>query len=139
MQIHHPNQQPAQQCTMIPPKPTSQTTTTNPLAPLVRMPPAPNPPQLDDTALRQIMLGFYPTGTPPNPNANSFAGFPGMGMPGMDGADDPIMKMIQQMMGRRTGLCARIGTLHRVHDSIHRLEACSRNARLQYIWRGRGD
>jgi hypothetical protein len=55
------------------------------------------------------MLGFDPTGTPPNPNANPFAGvpgmggMPGMGMPGMDGpgpgADDPMMKMLQQMMG----------------------------------------
>jgi len=51
------------------------------------------------------MLGFDPSSTPPQggPNANPFAGFPGMGgMPGMEGgppADDPMMKMLQQMMG----------------------------------------
>jgi hypothetical protein len=66
---------------------------------------------MNDAALRQMMLGFDPTGTPPNQNANPFAGFPGMGgMPGMDGAgmggpaaDDPIMKMMQQMMGGGLG------------------------------------
>lgn len=66
---------------------------------------------MSDAALRQMMLGFDPTGTPPNPNANPFAGFPGMGgMPGMDGAgmgepgaDDPIMKLMQQMMGGGLG------------------------------------
>jgi GET complex subunit GET2 len=60
-----------------------------------------------------MMLGFDPSATPPlggprNPNANPFAGFPGMegmGMPGMEGmggppgAEDPMMKMLQQMMG----------------------------------------
>lgn len=66
---------------------------------------------MSDAALRQMMLGFDPTGTPPNPNANPFASFPGMGgMPGMEGAgmggpgaDDPIMKMMQQMMGGGLG------------------------------------
>lgn len=65
---------------------------------------------MDDAALRQMMLGFDPTGTRPNPNANPFAGFPGIGIPGMDGAgmgepgaDDPIMKMMQQMMGGGLG------------------------------------
>jgi hypothetical protein len=57
-----------------------------------------------------MMLGFDPSSTPPlggsqNPNANPFAGFPGMagiGMPGMEGgppADDPMLKMLQQMIG----------------------------------------
>jgi hypothetical protein len=55
-----------------------------------------------------MMLGFDPSSTPPpNPNANPFAGFPGMGgmegMGGPPGADDPMMKVLQQMMG---------GTLH---------------------------
>ena len=57
---------------------------------------------MDDKAIRQMMLGFDPTGTIPDPNANPFAGFPGMsGVPGMEGpaADDPIMKMMQQMLG----------------------------------------
>lgn len=59
--------------------------------------PAPNA-QMSDAALRQMMLGFDPTGTPPNANANTFAGFPGMDGTG-PGADDPIMKMMQQMIG----------------------------------------
>jgi GET complex subunit GET2 len=59
-----------------------------------------------------MMLGFDPTSTPPpgvNPNSNPFggpnpfAGFPGMeGMnspSGPGGADDPMLKMLQQMMG----------------------------------------
>jgi hypothetical protein len=65
---------------------------------------------MNDNALRQMMLGFDPSGTPP-PGQNPFAGFPGMGMPGMGmpgmegmgpggpGAEDPMMKMLQQMMG----------------------------------------
>jgi hypothetical protein len=46
------------------------------------------------------MLGFDPASSPP-PGANPFAGFPGMGAgaDGMPGADDPMMKMLQQMMG----------------------------------------
>jgi hypothetical protein len=60
-----------------------------------------------------MMLGFPPsgTGTPqmgPPPGANPFAGFPGfdgMGGPGMGGAagDDPMMKMLQQMMSGQPG------------------------------------
>lgn len=55
-----------------------------------------------------MMLGFDPSnaGTPP-PGANPFAGFPGMGgLPGMEGApgaEDPMMKMLQQMMGGTPG------------------------------------
>ncbi|KAH8687525.1 hypothetical protein BGZ60DRAFT_393805 [Tricladium varicosporioides] len=70
--------------------------------------------QMNDDQLRQMMLGFDPTGTPPpGENANPFAGFPGMaGMPGMEGmggpdgpgADDPMMKMLQQMMGGMGGI-----------------------------------
>jgi hypothetical protein len=60
-----------------------------------------------DDQLKQMMLGFDPN-TASLPGANPFAGFPGMGgMPGMEGmgpgdmpgADDPLMKMLQQMMG----------------------------------------
>jgi hypothetical protein len=66
---------------------------------------------MSDAALRQMMLGFDPSSTPPNPNANPFTGFSGMGgMPGPNGAgfggspaDDPIMKMMQQMMGGGLG------------------------------------
>jgi len=68
-------------------------------------------PAMSDDQLRQMMLGFDPSATPPlggpqNPNANPFAGFPGMGgmeMPGMEGmggppgAEEPMMKMLQQM------------------------------------------
>ncbi|KAN0112936.1 hypothetical protein V8E51_005887 [Hyaloscypha variabilis] len=66
-------------------------------------------PAISDDQLRQMMLGFDPSAAPPlggprTPNANPFAGFPGMegmGMPGMEGApgEDPMMKMLQQMMG----------------------------------------
>ncbi|KAF4635721.1 hypothetical protein G7Y89_g2372 [Cudoniella acicularis] len=69
--------------------------------------------QMSDDQLRQMMLGFDPTGTPPSGgNANPFAGFPGLGgmggMPGMEGmgvpgAEDPMMKMLQQMMGGAAG------------------------------------
>ena len=54
--------------------------------------------QMNENALRQMMLGFDPSATPP-PGPNPFAGFPGMGMPGLEGmgpgagagpgADDP--------------------------------------------------
>jgi len=56
---------------------------------------------MNDDQLRQIMLGFDPSAGPP-PGSNPFAGFPGMegmGMGGAPGADDPMMKMLQQMMG----------------------------------------
>ena len=59
---------------------------------------------MSDDQLRQMMLGLDPSGAPPPGGApNPFAGFPGMGgMSGMgDGppADDPMMAMLQQMMG----------------------------------------
>jgi len=66
---------------------------------------------MNDDALRQLMLGLDPAsgnGTPPtgtNPFANPFAGFPGMaglgaaGQGGASGEEDPMMKMLQQMMG----------------------------------------
>ncbi|CZT08390.1 uncharacterized protein RAG0_13476 [Rhynchosporium agropyri] len=63
---------------------------------------------MNDDQLRQMMLGFDPSGAPPPGGAaNPFAGFPGMGgmgaMPGMEGmggaaGEDPMMKMLQQMM-----------------------------------------
>jgi hypothetical protein len=62
---------------------------------------------MNDDTLRQMMLGFDPSSTPP-PGSNPFASFPGMGpgagMPGMEGmggasGEDPMMKMLQQMMG----------------------------------------
>ena len=56
-----------------------------------------------------MMLDFDPSAGPP-PRPNPFAGFPAMGgMPGMEGldmgagAEDPMMKMLQQMMGGITG------------------------------------
>ncbi|RDW82245.1 hypothetical protein BP6252_03357 [Coleophoma cylindrospora] len=62
------------------------------------------PQQFNDDQLRQLMLGFDPATATPPPGANPFAGFPGLGgggMPGMEGpgAEDPMMKMLQQMMG----------------------------------------
>lgn len=70
---------------------------------------SPQTPQgINEDALRQMMLGFDPAaaGSPSpgaNPFANPFAGFPGMGGPpgmeGTPGAEDPMMKMLQQMMG----------------------------------------
>ncbi|KAG4443955.1 hypothetical protein IFR05_000595 [Cadophora sp. M221] len=68
---------------------------------------------INDDQLRQMMLGFDPSGAPPpGANANPFAGFPGMGgmggMPGMEGmggeaGEDPMMKMLQQMMSGMPG------------------------------------
>lgn len=67
----------------------------------------PAEPSLSDAQLRQMMLGFEGpgaggAGTPP-PGGNPFLA-PGGGMPpgmeGMEGlADDPMMKMMQQLMG----------------------------------------
>ncbi len=62
---------------------------------------------MNDDALRQMMFGFDPSSTPP-PGSKPFTGFPGMGpgagmsgMEGMGGApgEDPMMKILQQMMG----------------------------------------
>lgn len=58
-----------------------------------------------------MMLGFDPSAMngPPPPGSqppNPFAGLPGMegmGMPGMGAGDDPMMKMMQQMMGGAPG------------------------------------
>lgn len=66
--------------------------------------PGPNQ-QVNEDQLRQMMLGFDPS-SPPSVGTNPFAGLPGMGgLPGMEGlgggpgAEDPMMKMLQQMMG----------------------------------------
>ncbi|KAA8565106.1 hypothetical protein MFRU_008g00890 [Monilinia fructicola] len=68
--------------------------------------------QINDDQLRQMMLGMDPGslgGAPGQspfggaPGQNPFAGFPGMGAPGEDGANDPMMKMLQQMMGGMGG------------------------------------
>ncbi|KAI9644315.1 hypothetical protein NHQ30_007672 [Ciborinia camelliae] len=73
---------------------------------------APAQQQINDDQLRQMMLGMDPGslgGTPGQnpfggaPGPNPFAGFPGMGAPGEDGANDPMMKMLQQMMGGTGG------------------------------------
>lgn len=67
--------------------------------------PAPAPPQqqqLNDQQLRQMMLGFDPASTP-TPASNPFAG-PGMAAAGAGaGAEDPMMKMLQQMLGGAAG------------------------------------
>ncbi|KAL3427169.1 hypothetical protein PVAG01_00679 [Phlyctema vagabunda] len=59
--------------------------------------------QINDDQLRQMMLGFDPSGAPPPGagGANPFAGFPGM--EGGAGDEDPMMKMLQQMMGGAGG------------------------------------
>jgi hypothetical protein len=72
---------------------------------------------LNDEQLRAMMLGNAlppQDGQPPNPFAggNPFAGFPGMdamgGPPGEMG-DDPMMKMLQQMMGGMGGMPGGMG------------------------------
>ena len=70
-----------------------------------------------DDQLRQMMLGFDPSTSTAPPNTNPFtgAGVPGgdnpfAGFPGMEGmgapggaAEDPMLKMLQQMMGGMPG------------------------------------
>ncbi|KAF8863543.1 hypothetical protein BDZ45DRAFT_615210 [Acephala macrosclerotiorum] len=71
--------------------------------------PSPGPQGINDDALRQMMLGFDPTGgpgagpggMPQNPFASMMGGMDGMG--GGPDADDPIMKMMQQMMSGMGG------------------------------------
>ena len=56
---------------------------------------------MTDDQLRQIFQGFDappPDGTATGTNPFAGGGFPGMGGPGQ-GADDPMMKLLQQMMG----------------------------------------
>lgn len=69
--------------------------------------------QIDDDTLRQMMLGMDPgslgggMGQDPfgsAPGQNPFAGFPGMsGAPGADAGNDPMMQLLQQMMGGMGG------------------------------------
>ncbi|QSZ33094.1 hypothetical protein DSL72_002679 [Monilinia vaccinii-corymbosi] len=63
--------------------------------------------QINDDQLRQMMLGMDPgsLGGEPGenpfggaPGQNPFAGFPGMGPLGEEGAGDPTMEVLQQMM-----------------------------------------
>ncbi|CAG8979223.1 hypothetical protein HYALB_00011280 [Hymenoscyphus albidus] len=65
----------------------------------------PSQPDMGDEQLRQMMLGFDPAGAPGG--LNPFAGFPGMGGPGMGAGgppgDDPMMAMLQQIMGGMPG------------------------------------
>lgn len=64
---------------------------------------------MNDDALRQMMLGFDPTaasgagqgGMPQNPFASFMGSMDGMGEG--PAAEDPIMKMMQQMMGGMNG------------------------------------
>lgn len=60
--------------------------------------------ELNDDALRQMMLGMDPSmGALPGAN-QPFAGLPGLDQLGLPGAgDDPMMKMFQQMMGNLDG------------------------------------
>lgn len=63
-----------------------------------------NPSQIDDDALRAMMLGLPPRESTPQfeqPGApgNPFAAFNGPLGPNGPGADDPMMAMLQQMMG----------------------------------------
>jgi hypothetical protein len=63
--------------------------------------------EISEDALRAMMLGnALPPSGGQQPMGNPFAGFPGMdgmgmgpGMGGPPGADDPMMKILQQMMG----------------------------------------
>lgn len=55
--------------------------------------PLPDPNAISEAQLRQMMLGFErPAGTQPPLSANPFA-------PGAGGDDDPLVKMLAQMMG----------------------------------------
>ncbi|KAG9249038.1 hypothetical protein BJ878DRAFT_485841 [Calycina marina] len=54
----------------------------------------------NDDKFRQMMLDYDASGVPP-PGANPFAGFPGM--EGAAPGEDPMMKMLQQMMGGAAG------------------------------------
>lgn len=73
--------------------------------------PSPQGPQMSDEQLRQMMLGFPPSSTPNNnrvPPPNPSAGFPGM--EGME--DDPIMRIMQELMAGGTGSLGGKGVLH---------------------------
>lgn len=62
----------------------------------------PQGPQMSDEQIRQMMLGFPPSSIPNNNNReqpNPFGGPPGM--EGME--DDPVMQMMQQLMGGNIG------------------------------------
>ncbi|TAQ89122.1 hypothetical protein B7494_g2514 [Chlorociboria aeruginascens] len=61
--------------------------------------------QMNKDQLHQMMLGYNPTATP-SPGSNPFSGLPGMsgiphfeGMGARGGEEDPMMKMLQQIMG----------------------------------------
>jgi hypothetical protein len=59
---------------------------------------------MNEDQLRQMMLGFDPAAAPGGPAPNPFTGFPGTnGMGGGPGPDDPMVKMLQQMMGGAPG------------------------------------
>ncbi|ELR07717.1 hypothetical protein VC83_03766 [Pseudogymnoascus destructans] len=68
-----------------------------------------DPSQLDDQALRAMMLGFPPPNGSSQPQSNPFGGppnpFAAMGNPDGTGdpANDPMMAMLQQMMGGEPG------------------------------------
>ncbi|KFY30809.1 hypothetical protein V493_01641 [Pseudogymnoascus sp. VKM F-4281 (FW-2241)] len=87
-----------------PPNIRSQNATPNPNSPYPGL--SSDPTQLDDQALRAMMLGFPPPNGGSQPQSNPFGGpsnpFAAMGNPGGTGdpaANDPMMAMLQQMMG----------------------------------------
>ncbi|KFX99892.1 hypothetical protein V490_01589 [Pseudogymnoascus sp. VKM F-3557] len=90
-----------------PPNRRSQNSTPNPNGPYPGL--SSDPSQIDDQALRQMMLGFPPpNGGSQTPQSNPFGGpnpFAAMGNPNGSGpaADDPMMAMLQQMMGGAGG------------------------------------
>ncbi|KFY46669.1 hypothetical protein V494_00392 [Pseudogymnoascus sp. VKM F-4513 (FW-928)] len=91
-----------------PPNIRSQNATPNPNRPYPGL--SSDPSQLDDQALRAMMLGFPPPNGSSQPQPNPFGGppnpFAAMGNPDVTGdpaANDPMMAMLQQMMGGAGG------------------------------------
>ncbi|OBT43820.1 hypothetical protein VE00_05405 [Pseudogymnoascus sp. WSF 3629] len=91
-----------------PPNIRSQNATPNPNRPYPGL--SSDPTQLDDQALRAMMLGFPPPNGSSQPQSNAFGGppnpFAAMGNPDGSGdpaANDPMMAMLQQMMGGAGG------------------------------------
>lgn len=90
-----------------PPNIRAQNATPNPNRPYPGL--SSDPTQIDDQALRAMMLGFPPPNGSSQPQPNPFGGpnpFAAMGNPDGTGdaaANDPMMAMLQQMMGGAGG------------------------------------
>ncbi|KAK3943516.1 hypothetical protein QBC46DRAFT_377298 [Diplogelasinospora grovesii] len=75
--------------------------------PRAQQPTPPNPMDMSEAQLRQLMLGLDPSNSGTSTPGSSGMGMPGMmggmgmgmGGGGMDGQEDPMMKMMMQMLG----------------------------------------